>query len=178
MAQSVWEKKLATLFNRFDKGSKGNVTKNDVEAQINAFKTIGYLTKEEEDQMRQTFTELWNVFLNGNDSVTLKEWIEGHRLLLNRDKSQISPLEGLIKRAGTLMFKAADKERKGAISEEGFGVFLACLGVKDQTKEIFKKLDISGQGEIKEDEFSHAFHEFNFQLEDATTNELLGPLVC
>ena len=179
MAQEVWEKKLATLFQRFDKGGKGCVTRDDIEAQINAFKTTGYLTENEEEEIRATFAELWNIFLNGRDSVSLNEWIEGHRLLLKEDKAEGSPLEAALKRASTLMFKAADKQRKGALTEEGYAVFLACLGVNDaeHARYIFKKLDISGKGEINEEEFSAAFYAFNFKLQDEPSKELMGPLV-
>ena len=179
MALAVWETKLATLFKRFDKGDKGRVTKDDIESQVNAFKTTGYLTQGEEKEMRGTFMELWNIFLNGRVSVAMEEWIEGHRILLSHDKAQISPLEVALKRASTVMFKAADKERKGALSEEGYTVFLACLGVNDTeyARKIFKKLDSSGKGEINEEDFSNAFHEFNFMLQDEPSKELMGPLI-
>ena len=179
MALAVWETKLATLFARFDKGGKGRVTKDDIEAQINAFKTTGYLTQTEEEEMRGTFTELWNIFLNGRESVTLDEWIEGHRILLNHEKTQTSPLEVALKRASTLMFKAADKQRKGAISEEGYATFLACLGVNDveHARSIFKKLDSSGRGELDQEEFINAFHDFNFKRQDERCKEFMGPLI-
>ena len=180
MALAVWETKLATLFKRFDKGDKGRVTKDDIETKVNAFKTIGYLTQGEEQEMREMFKELWNIFFNGRTSVTLEEWVEGHRILLSHDKAQISPLEVALKRASTIMFKAADKQRTGKLSAEGYAVFLACLGFDDTeyAHSIFKRLDSSGKGEITEEEFSNAFHEFNFNVQDEPSKEFMGPLIC
>lgn len=179
MNQAAWEQKLKTLFNRFDKGGKGRVTKDDITTQANAFKTIGHLTSEEVDEMQQVFKELWSTFLNGTDSVSLDEWLDGHRVLLNPGKAVETPLEQMLQRAGTLMFRAADKERKGVISADEFAVYLACIGVGDRedAKEIFKKIDVEAKGEIKEDQFLHAFHEFNFQLQDMPSKWLMGPLV-
>eukprot|EP00112_Aurelia_sp_Birch-Aquarium-sp1_P022006 Seg6064.1 transcript_id=Seg6064.1/GoldUCD/mRNA.D3Y31 product="Sarcoplasmic calcium-binding protein" protein_id=Seg6064.1/GoldUCD/D3Y31 len=182
MAQSstpIWNKKLTTLFRRFDKGAKGHLTKDDIEVQIEAFKTTGYLTKEEEAEIRDTYAKLWMTFLNGNQTVTLDQWIQGHLLLVNSESSK-ELWNGPLKRAGSLMFKAADKGRKGAITEEEFAVYLTCLGVDGPkyAKEIFPKIDASGKGTLSEEEYLHAFYEFNYNKEDTSSDELMGPLVC
>lgn len=178
MVTAVWEQKLATLFHRFDKGGKGHVTRDDAAAQVSAFKTMGYLSSDEEHVMKQAFDDLWGIFLNESESVSLNEWLDGHKLLLKHDKIQEPPLDKALNQAAALMFKAADKERKGAISADGFAVFLACLGVDraEDARELLNRL-AAGRVEIRQEEFLQAFNEFCFQLHDGPSKWLMGPLV-
>ncbi len=83
-----------------------------------------------------------------------------------------------LKRAGSLMFRTVDRERRGVITQEEFTVYLKCLGVDDaeQAKEIFSHLDVDKKGELREEDFLKAFHEFNYEKTDTPGKELMGPM--
>ena len=176
----IWENKLATLFHRFDKEKKGYLTKADIKTQTDAFMAMGSLTNEEQREIEKIYDRLWNTLLNGKAQVSIDDWVNGHRPLIESAEFATTIWDETLKKAGLLMFKVADKRRKGAITAEEFAGYLQCLGVDadQQAKDIFARFDVSGNGEMREDDFLRAFHDFNYNKEDTPGSELMGPLVC
>eukprot|EP00794_Sanderia_malayensis_P017330 gene17330-19063_t len=172
----VWEQKLATLFHRFDKGGKGFVTKEDIKTQIEIFLTQGFLAEAGGQELTEAFEKVWSTFLNGHQQVSKEAWIAGHRCLVESNTGT-NIWEEALKRAGVLMFRAADKEGKGVITQDGFAVYLKCLGVDDEcrAKEIFARLN-ANKDEMSEEDYLIAFHDFNYNKDDSQYKELMGPL--
>ena len=181
----MWYQKLSTLFKRFDKAGKGHLTRDDINSQVDLFEAKGYLNSTDGSELRDLFGKLWSFFFNGSDSVDLEQWIKSHLTLIIHENcsvnvSEVNVWENMLKRTGTLMFRAADKQRRGVMSEEEFSIYLTCLGVEGDkyAKDIFKKLNVSADGKVSEDEFLQMFYDFVYSKEDAPSKELMGPLCC
>ncbi|XP_065052303.1 uncharacterized protein LOC135681658 [Rhopilema esculentum] len=176
----MWKQKLGTLFKRFDKAGKGHLTRDDINSQVDLFEAKGCLNSTDGNELRDLFGKLWSFFFNGSDSVDLEQWIKSHLTLIIPGTSKVNVWDNILKRTGTLMFRAADKQGRGIMSEEEFSIYLTCLGLEGDKfgKDIFKRLNVSSDGKVSEDEFLQMFYDFVYNKEDAPSKELMGPLCC
>jgi len=156
---AYWERKMNTCFKRFDTDGDGVLTKKDYALLAENVIKVGNFTGARADDIRNNYTELWNIYLKpetGDESIsTCEDFLKNVK---NRGKNF---LETIAMKQYTLFFDAVDTDQDDKIDLKEFINYFTAMGSTEEiAKEAFKGLDADHDGVLSREEFVTAGKNF------------------
>jgi len=125
--RALWERKLRTFFKRIDVDGDEVLTKNDVDQIAENIITAGNFTSSYADEIRNTYTEIWNKYYkpeSGSEATTCEEFLT--KLKGNSNRDLATTCTGLYSQ----IFDTVDTSKDGTIQLREFIVFFNAVGIK------------------------------------------------
>lgn len=182
MSEKFFERKIKTLFKRFDFDNDGSIDETDFVKWANNLINYGVLTDSQKKKLNENLKQLWSEYFcavdksgNKDGKVSCSELIEYIKESL-KDEQKKKSLENTI----PLIFEAIDTDHDDAVSKVEFANYFKSLNINDQktADEVFASMDIDKDGSLSKTEFT-AFGKafFTSKNENDPSKHFFGHLV-
>lgn len=179
METSAKSNKFNVLFDWFDQGRDGYLSRDDFQKMAGLFLALpGGEAPENAKPLRDAFDKWWELMLAAGD--TSKDGRLGREEFLNVMKSSVTAPENFEKAVLAVIeafMRIVDTNGSGTLSFDEYVRMYTGLGIDPKhSSDAFKRLDRDGDGALSYDEFRTAITEFYLSDdENAPGNWLLGP---
>jgi Ca2+-binding EF-hand superfamily protein len=180
MVSELRKRKFSYLFHCFDFDKNGILEKADYEQFAkNLGKAYGLATDSTKyATMHAETMALWDFVQsladqNGDNQVTVDEFIVGYTALTNNDEAFHRLLMGY----ADYVIRSADRDGNGELDKEEYATILGCYGIETAAAhDAFRRLDEDGNGSLSVTDMEKAFEEyFRSDNPDAPGNWMMGP---
>lgn len=177
---TLFERKIRTLYNRFDVDRSGSIDVADFKLWGERLVSYGHLNEQKQNDLRKCMTSMWNDYFcpmdaNKDGKVTCDE-LTKHIQASLKDANKKKNWQQII----PLVFEAIDADKDGVISKDEFNNYFKSLNINDKSMadQVFNEIDTNHDGALSSEEFS-AFgeHFFTDTNEDDPSKIFFGKLV-
>lgn len=164
---SFFDRKIRTLYSRFDVDGSGSIDVADFTLWGERLVAYGHLNEQQTVDLRNSLSKLWSHYFcpmddNHDKKVSCAELTKHIKDSLN-DQDKKANWKEII----PLIFEAIDADKDGAISHDEFNNYFKSLNINDRAmaEEVFRAIDLNNDGSLSSDEFlafgEHFFTETN-----------------
>jgi Ca2+-binding EF-hand superfamily protein len=179
MLSEFRRRKLSAGFGELDVDGDGLLGTGDVEQLIkNHGDAYGFPAgtpeyRELADRTLAVWAQLKRFDTDGDDHVSLDEYVAGFEQFLSRREEFMAGMTALV----DSFYGVADRDGSGQLSEgELIRHFRAWNHTEEQAREAFTRLDRNGRGAISRDEWMANVEEFYFSEDPDVPGNWLAPL--
>lgn len=173
------EKKITTLFHRFDADSSGTIEESDFDKWSDRLIALGNISADQGAKLRENLKSMWNAYFAPADNdkdgkITCAELISYFKQTIGDESKKATLRETL-----PLIFDAIDSDKSGCISQTEFSNYFKSLNINDEKviHEVFASMDTNSDKSISKDEFIAFGREFFSNQGQDSSKLFFGPLV-
>ncbi|MFC6089840.1 EF-hand domain-containing protein [Saccharothrix lopnurensis] len=180
MTSVLKDQKFSIVFDWFDQGRDGHLTRDDFQATARMFARVAH----EDDHataaaIHDAFDAWWELVLEHGDTggdgrISREEFTTV--MLVNVTAPE--HFDRAVMAIADAVIRALDTDEDGVLSHDEYVRLYDVLGIpREHSSAAFAKLDLDGNGEISHAEFRQAISDFYLSADpDAPGNHLLGPV--
>ena len=172
MLTDFQKKKLGRLFTVLDADHNNQLERADYTAIVSNLAAMHSWQpgSTEYTQLEELYYSIWDSLKaladqNNDGSVSQEEFFDFHAQMLSTPELFKQITLGTV----DLLFQAFDRDNSGTLSRDDFRDFFAAYRITDPgaADEAFKRLDVSGDGQISKSEAVQRVHEYYFSSDPA-----------
>lgn len=179
MSDAFIEKKITTLFHRFDVDKSGTIEETDFDHWADRLISFGNINADQGAKLRANLKLVWNAYFapadsDGDGKITCAEVIAFFKKSMSDEGKKKTLGETL-----PLIFDSIDSDKSGSVSLAEFTNYFKSLNITDEkiAHEVFTAMDTNSDKSISKEEFITFGRDFfSGQNESDTSRLFFGPL--